>query len=158
MAKKEKEAKIILERTYNVPLRREFIKSPKYRRAKKAVSALKNFLKRHMKAELKDIKIGKYANLDIWKNGIKNPPHHIKVNVKKNDKGIVFAELAGALQEKIFEVKKEIKKPELKEKEEKEEKEVKEEKEEKKEEIKKLRAPEETEEKKEKDKILTKRL
>ena len=102
-----------------------------------------------MKTEIEYLRIGKYANLEIWKNGIKNPPHHIKVNVKKYDNGIVFAELVGAPEE-IKEIKKPVKKEE--------EKEVKEEKEEKKEEIKKLRAPEETEEKKEKDKILTKRL
>lgn len=145
MAKKEKEAKIVLERTYNVPLRKEYIKVPKYKRAKKAVIGLKKFLKRHMKAEdFKKIRIGKYANLEIWKHGIKNPPHHIKINVKKYDNGMIYAELVGAPEER-----KEIKKPEVKE--------------EKKEEVKEkrledLRRPEETEEKKEKDKILIKKL
>lgn len=152
MAKKKTEAKIVLERTYNIPLRKEFLKVPRYKRAKKTVSALRKFLMRHMKAEIKDVKIGKYANLKIWERGIKNPPHHIKVNVKKDDEGKVFAELVGAPEEKI-----EIKKPEIKEEKKEEKKEVKEEKE-KKEEIKKFRAPEETEEKKEKDKILTKKL
>src|SRR3989338_5592071 len=107
--KKKGEPKVVLERTYNVPLRRGFISCPHYRRAKKAVAVLRKFLKRHMKADsLKDIKIGKYANLEIWKNGIKNPPHHIKVNVKKNDEGIVFAELVGAPEERI-EIKEELK-------------------------------------------------
>lgn len=153
MAKKKTEAKIVLERIYNVPLRKEFIKVPKYKRAKKAVIGLRKFLKRHMKAEIENIRIGKYANLEIWKHGIKNPPHHINVNVKKDSEGKVFAELVGAPEEKPIEIK-EVKKVEEKKE---EKKEVKEEKE-KKEEIKKFRAPEETEEKKERDKILTKKL
>lgn len=110
MAKKE-ETKIILERTYNVPLRKRVQFSPRHKRAKKAVNVLRDFLKKHMKAT--DVKIGRYANLEIWKHGIKNVPHHIKVDVKKDDKGVVFAELAGAPAEKKAEVKKaEIKKEE----------------------------------------------
>ncbi|MCK4522278.1 MAG: 60S ribosomal protein L31 [Nanoarchaeota archaeon] len=92
-AKKEKETpgKVVLERVYNVPLRKEWLKTPKYRRSKKAVTALKEFLIKHMKSE--NVKIGRYANLFIWKHGIKNPPHHVKVSVTKDDKGLVFAEL-----------------------------------------------------------------
>ena len=43
MAKK-KEKKQVLERTFNVPLRKEFMKVPRYRRANKAVKALKEFI------------------------------------------------------------------------------------------------------------------
>jgi len=106
MAKKKegKKANIILERTYNVPLRKEFMKSPRWKRTKKAVSALKKFLARHMKSE--DINIGKYLNEELWKNGIKNPPHHVKVEAKKDSDGKVFAELVGAPKEKPKEEKK----------------------------------------------------
>ena len=47
MAKKEKkkedkkkkgEPNVVLERSYNVPLRREWLKSPRYKRSKKAIS------------------------------------------------------------------------------------------------------------------------
>jgi large subunit ribosomal protein L31e len=97
---KTKEAKKVLERTYNVPLRKEWIKVPRYKRAKKAVKALKEFIIRNMKPELDEkgkynIKILKYANLEIWKHGIKNPPHHIKVNTVKDEKGKVLVELEG---------------------------------------------------------------
>lgn|SRR3989338_2039838 len=92
MAKKASEPKNVLERTYNVPLRREFLKVPRYERARKAMDALRAFIKRHMKSE--DIKIGKYANEMIWNHGIKNPPHHVKVNAVKDDKGTVKVELA----------------------------------------------------------------
>tara|TARA_B100002003_G_scaffold116775_1_gene107852 strand:+ start:83 stop:529 length:447 start_codon:yes stop_codon:yes gene_type:complete len=84
----------ILERTYNVPLRKEFLKVPKYKRAKKAVTALKQFLVKHMKSD--NVKIGKYLNDEIWKHGIKNPPHHVKLNAVKDKEGLVTAELVGA--------------------------------------------------------------
>ena len=107
MAKKE-EPKMELEREYNVPLRKGWLKSPKYKRAKKAVKTLREFLQKHMKSE--NVKIGKYANLDIWKKGIKNPPHHIKVNVTKDSEGKVMAEIVGAPEEKPKEEKKKGKK------------------------------------------------
>jgi len=95
MAKTKKvEDKVVLERNFNVPLRREFLKSPKYKRGKKAVTALRSYLVRHMKSD--NIKIGKYANLKIWEKGIRNPPHHIKIVAKKTEKGVVSAELEGA--------------------------------------------------------------
>ena len=82
-----------LERVYNIPLRREWLKKPDYKRAKKAVSAVREFLSRHMKSD--NIKLGKHLNEDIWKRGIKNPPHHIKVTAVKYDEGLVRAELVG---------------------------------------------------------------
>ncbi len=87
-----------LERTYNVPLRKEWLKVPRHQRTRKAVKALREFLKRHMKGE--EIKIGKHLNEHLWKHSIKNPPHHVKINAVKDDKGVVKAELVGAPTEK----------------------------------------------------------
>ncbi len=120
-----------LERTYVVPLRKEFMKAPKYKRAKKAVNALKEFLKKHMKSD--NVKLGKNINLEIWKNGIKNPPHHVKINAIKDDDGMVKAELQGfeykgMTKEEKEKAEKEKKKEKPKEEEKTEEKEVKEEK------------------------------
>lgn len=81
-----------LERTYTIPLRREYLKAPKYRRTEKASRALRDFLVKHMKCET--IKIGKYLNEFLWMHGMKNPPHHVKVNVARVD-GAVHAELFG---------------------------------------------------------------
>ena len=92
MAKKEEKPKIVLERVYIVPLRKEFQKVPPYRRTKKAVKALREFIAKHMKSG--NVIIGKYANQLLWKNGIKNPPHHIKVTAIKDEKGKVSVELA----------------------------------------------------------------
>lgn len=83
-----------LERTYTIPLRREFQKAPKYKRAKKAVTAVREFMQKHMKS--KNILIGPKLNLKIWERGIKNPPHHIKVVAIKDEKDdIVRVELFG---------------------------------------------------------------
>ncbi len=98
MAKKEEKPKISIEREYVIPLRKEFQKTPKYKRAKKTISAVKEFLIKHMKSD--NIKLGKYLNLKVWENGIKNPPHKLKVKVEKYDDGLVKAELVGAPVEK----------------------------------------------------------
>lgn len=97
MAAKKSESKIILERTYNVPLRKAFSKAAKYRRAKKAVNGLKEFIAKHMKSE--QIKIGPYLNKKMWEKGIRNPPHHVQVVASKNDQGVVKVELAGVPKE-----------------------------------------------------------
>jgi large subunit ribosomal protein L31e len=94
-----------IERTYTIPLRREWLKSVKYKRAKKAVRAIKEFLMRHMKADAENVKIGRYLNLIVWAHGIKNPPSRVKVNVTKDDKGVVHAEMVGAPVEKKKEEK-----------------------------------------------------
>ena len=118
-----------LERTYNVPLRKEFLKVPKYKRAKKAVKALKQFLVKHMKSD--NVRIGKYLNDEIWKHGIKNTPHHVKVNAVKDKDDLVTAELVGAPVEKKEEegkkeeTKKVEEKPKIEEKKEEKPKETK---------------------------------
>lgn len=115
MAKEEKkETKVALERTYIVPLRTEWLKAPRYRRSKKAVNALMQFIMKHMKSD--DVRVGKYLNEEIWKHGIKNPPHKIKVNAKKYDDNSVKVELFGAPEEKPVEAEKKPKKDEKEEK------------------------------------------
>ncbi len=111
MAKKEKKPEVKLERVYNVPLRRQWLKVPRYKRAKKAVNALREFLAKHMKSDINNIRIEKYANLKLWERGIKNPPHHIKVVARKDNEAIVRAELEGAPEEKKEAPKKAPKKP-----------------------------------------------
>ncbi len=82
-----------LERTYTIPLRKEYQKAPNWKRTRKAVVALREFLQKHMKAQ--EIKLSKEINETMWKHGVKNPPHHLKVTAKKDDKGVVHAELFG---------------------------------------------------------------
>jgi len=96
--KKEKkgEIKVEIEREYVVPLRRGFLNVPRYRRAKKAVKVLREFMVRHMNVrdgDLGKVKIDGYLNNEIWFRGIKKPMSKIKVRAKKID-GIVYVELA----------------------------------------------------------------
>jgi len=113
MAKKKSEPKKVLERTYNVPLRKEWLKVARNKRTKKAVKALKEFLMKHMKST--DILIFRELNLHLWKNGIRNPPHHVKVNAVKDDTGVVKVQLFGVkIEEKPKEKKVSKKEEDLK--------------------------------------------
>jgi len=109
-----------MERTYNIPLRKHFRKIAKWKKTKKAVSGLQQFLKRHMKVET--VKLGPKLNEELWGKGGKNPPHHVKVDVVSND-GIAKAELAGHKYTDKTDLKKEEPKKEDKKKEVKETKE-----------------------------------
>ena len=84
----------IIERTYTIPIRHEWLKAPRYKRAKRSVSAIRSFLTAHMHSE--DIRLGTHLNLFIWKHGMKNPPSCVKVTVMKDEEGVVRAELIGA--------------------------------------------------------------
>ncbi|MDP3639694.1 MAG: 50S ribosomal protein L31e [Nanoarchaeota archaeon] len=95
----------ILERTYTVPLRKEFRKSPRWKRTKKAVIALREFLVKHMKSD--HVRIGKELNEALWVRGIKNPPHKVKLIARKDAEGVVTAELFGVQKEEPKESKKE---------------------------------------------------
>ena len=104
-----------IERIYNIPLRKGFRNVVRYRKAKKAVITLQTFIKRHMKCSLEDIRIGPMLNLKIWEQGMRNPPHHVKVTAIKED-DIVKVELFG---HKYPETEKKNDKKEVKEKKEK---------------------------------------
>ena len=81
-----------LERTYTIPLRRDFIKKPMHERTKRAVSEIRRFISKHMKAE--DVKLGKHLNEHLWSHGIKNPPGKVKVKAVR-DGNSVTVELEG---------------------------------------------------------------
>lgn len=97
MAKGKDEPKVILEREYIIPLRKEWLKVPEYKRANKAVKAIKQFLARHMKIydrDLKKIKIDIILNNELRFKGMRKPPAKIKVKAKKFDDNIVRVELS----------------------------------------------------------------
>ena len=158
MAKKKAEPKIILEREYIVPLRKEWLKVPKYKRANKAVKALKQFIARHMKIydrDLEKIKIDIILNNEIRFRGMKKPPARIKVKAKKYDNDIVRVELIDIpAHVKFARLRNEKKKAELDKKAKAKEAEVKTE--EKK--VEKVKETEETKEKKEASKDETLKL
>jgi len=85
-----------LEREYVINVREQVMKVPIYRRAKKAILTIKEFLAKHMHVENRDVrkvKIDKWLNQEVWFKGIKKPLMRVKVKVKKID-GIIYAELA----------------------------------------------------------------
>lgn len=106
-----------IERIYTIPLRHEWLKVPAYKRSKKAMTAVRAFLRKHMKSE--NVKLGRMLNMHVWENGIKKPPHHVKVTAVKFDDGMVRAELIGypveeKKEEKETKIKKAAKKTEEK--------------------------------------------
>jgi len=86
------------ERTYTIPLRKEWLKAPKYKRAKKAIAGVRKFVIQHMRNE--NVLIGPKLNLKIWEHGIKNPPHHVKVTCHEDKDGMARVELFGIKFEK----------------------------------------------------------
>ena len=83
----------ITERTYNIPLRKGFSKVSIFKKTNRAVSEVKKFISKHMKSD--NVKIGKTLNEELWAKGIKNPPHHVKVTVVKDDSGKVIVDKFG---------------------------------------------------------------
>jgi len=79
------------EKLFTIPLRREWIRVPRWRRTKRAVDAVRAFVTRFAKA--KEVKIGRWLNLEIWGNGAKSPPSRVVVKITK-DKDIARVELA----------------------------------------------------------------
>jgi large subunit ribosomal protein L31e len=79
------------ERIYTVPLGKAWV-VPKYRRAEKAITILRQFTLRHMKPEA--MVIDPSVNEAIWARGIRNPPRKIRVRLSKDDDGIVTVTLA----------------------------------------------------------------
>ncbi len=130
-----------LEREYIIPLRREWSKVPEYKRTRKAIVAIKEFIAKHMKVPERDtdkVKLDVYFNNDVWFRGAKNAPFKVKVKaVKEGDivkvsfvhipEYVKFAQARDERLHKKTEVKKEEPKVEEKKEEIKTEEEKKEE-------------------------------
>ncbi|MBU2523477.1 MAG: 50S ribosomal protein L31e [Nanoarchaeota archaeon] len=84
---------MVLERQYVIPLRKEWLKVPKYKRAKKGIKAVKEFIAKHMKTDMNNVKLSRWVNENVWGRGIKSPPGKIKIKAVKDDKNIVHVEL-----------------------------------------------------------------
>jgi len=93
-----------IEREYVIPLRVEWKKVPRYKRAKKAIKAIREFLVKHMKIydrDLNKIKIDQYLNEFVWFRGIRKPPAKIKVKAIREGE-IVKVELVNILDKFKF--------------------------------------------------------
>lgn len=79
-----------LTRTYTIPLGVAY-EAPPYRRAKKAVTIIREFATRHMKAA--QVIIDAEVNERIWARGIRHPPRRITVEMERDEDGIVKVKL-----------------------------------------------------------------
>ena len=79
-----------LTRVHMVPLRRAF-EAPRYLRTKVAIRLIREFTTRHMKAN--EVKIDKEVNLVLWARGIKNPPRRMKLEMERDEDGVVSVRL-----------------------------------------------------------------
>ncbi len=107
MAEEKQTRKVVIEREYIVPLRAEWLKVPTYKRATKAVKALKQFMLQHMKVydgDMRKIKVDIYLNNELRFRGIAKPPSKIKVKAIKYDDGIVEVKLVNLPKHIEFEI------------------------------------------------------
>ncbi len=79
------------ERIFTIPLRKAY-RASRDKRAKKAMSIIREFLKRHMKNE--EVVIGESINKAVWRRGAQKPPRRIRVHATVHE-GKVYAELLG---------------------------------------------------------------
>jgi len=79
-------SEVEIEREYVIPLRDAY-ETSRTRRAKRAVNLIKEFARRHMKAEV--VKISNKVNNLIWSRGIEKPPRRIRVVIRKDREGVV---------------------------------------------------------------------
>jgi len=109
----KEESKKVLEREYIVPLREGWLKVPRYKRAKKAVKTLKEFMVKHMKVydrDLRKIKVDIYLNNEIRFRGMKYPPAKIKVKAVKYEDGTVSVKLSELPKHIEFEMARKVRK------------------------------------------------
>ncbi len=82
-----KEPKVLETRVYTIPLR-EVKNTSRLRRAKRAVSYVQEFIKKHMKTE--DVKMSAELNEILWARGIRYVPSSIKVQALKTEKYVTL--------------------------------------------------------------------
>ena len=87
----EQEGPKTIERVLTLNLKRYILRASRFKRAKKAVKALRDLLTRHSKAKV--VKISTRLNQYIWSRGIKKPPTKVKVRIIKKD-NIAYVDLA----------------------------------------------------------------
>ncbi len=74
------------ERIYTINLSKVVL-TPKRRRSERATNMIKEFAKKHMKAEIS--KIDEELNKMVWKKGIRKPPRSIRVKIVRESDGSV---------------------------------------------------------------------
>lgn len=103
-ARKEVEEEIVEEKFYTISLGKAWIAVPK-KRAPRAMKMIKDFVKRHMKFEVrgefeeeeeepKRLVVSNEVNERVWRRGIQKPPRKVRVRAAKDKDGNVTVYLA----------------------------------------------------------------
>jgi len=79
------------EKIHTIPLRKAF-RGGRKKRAKKAISLIREYLQRHMKVD--EVKIGKTINESVWAKGIQKPPRRVRIH-STVENNVAYAELIG---------------------------------------------------------------
>jgi large subunit ribosomal protein L31e len=80
------------EQIFTIPLR--ITKSvPRTKRSPRAIKAIKDYVKKHMRVDEDDVWIDPEVNEAIWKRGIQNPPKKLRVKALKLEEGEVEVSL-----------------------------------------------------------------
>jgi large subunit ribosomal protein L31e len=82
-----------IERIYTIPLT-DARKVPRWKRAESAVRKVRAYLAKHLKTDIKDVKIDSTINEKLWERGSMKPPLKIRVRAVKFEAGGVESELA----------------------------------------------------------------
>ena len=80
------------EKIMNITLKKTKM-APRSKRAKRAITEIREQVIRHMKAKEEDVWIDHRLNEAIWANGIQKPPLAIKVKAVKFEDGLVEVSL-----------------------------------------------------------------
>ena len=111
------------EKVFTINLRKDGLKTSRQKKSNRASSAVREYLRKHMKTDTGNIRIGNSINKEIWSRGNQKPPAKIKIKAIRPDDGLVKAEMwAHVFEEEIKEEK--PKKSEEKTKESKEKEEI----------------------------------
>ena len=86
----EEEGKIVEEDVYTIPLKQAWRARIKGR-APRGVKLVRNFVKKHAKAD--DPIITQEVNEYLWKRGVEGLPRSVRVRVTKDEEGVVKVRL-----------------------------------------------------------------
>lgn len=82
------------ERLLTIPLRREWLKAPMNRRARRSITTIRGHLSRHMKVPGSDIRISAKLNDAVWTRGAGKPPARIRLKASLDaSTGLLHARL-----------------------------------------------------------------
>lgn len=81
-----------IEKVYTIPLR-VVKRVPRTHRAERAVTEVKRYVARHLKADLEKVWLDNPLNEALWARGMQKPPSKLRVKAIKFDDGVVEVSL-----------------------------------------------------------------